>query len=138
MGILCDLYNYIDINIPSDLAIWCSFLVAFYCLFRKANVAPRSLQNFNSAKELSRRKFAFLENDEIVLVYSNFSKTNQFMNRESVIPLIKNSNPTLDPVFHLKKLFQSDIPSDKPTFSYIDNGVIKCVTYNIFTRKLKS
>ena len=26
--ILCDLYNYIDINIPFDLALWSSYLVA--------------------------------------------------------------------------------------------------------------
>ena len=31
--ILCDMYNYIDVNVPVDLAVWCSFLVAFYCLF---------------------------------------------------------------------------------------------------------
>ena len=136
-SILCDMYNYIDINVPVDLAIWCSFLVAFYCLFRKASVVPKSLKNFNATKELSRRKFAFLENDGIVLVYSNFSKTNQFLNRESVIPLIRNSKASLDPVYHLEKLFQFDIPSDKPAFSFLDEGVVKCVTYDMFTRKLK-
>ena len=41
--ILMSLYNYIDIRKPADLALWCSFLVAFYCLFRKANVAPKSI-----------------------------------------------------------------------------------------------
>ena len=52
--ILTDLYNFINIDNVSDLALWCSFLVAFYCLFRKANVAPKSLVNFNPLKELSR------------------------------------------------------------------------------------
>ena len=136
--ILCDMYNYIDVNVPVDLAVWCSFLVAFYCLFRKASVVPKSMLNFNSTKELSRRKFAFLENDGVVLVYSNFSKTNQFLNRESVIPLIRNPKAPLDPVYHLERLFQFDIPSDKPAFSFIENGIVKCVTYDMFTKKLKS
>ena len=52
--ILCDLYNFIDINSPVDLALWSSFLVAFYCLFRKANVAPKSLSTFNPIKLYSK------------------------------------------------------------------------------------
>ena len=86
-SILCDLYRLIDINIPSDLALWSSFLIAFYCLFRKANVAPKSLTNFDPVKELSRRKIVILEDENRALLYSNFSKTNQFMNRDAVIPL---------------------------------------------------
>ena len=129
--ILCDLYNFVDVKNPADLALWCSFLVAFYCLFRKANVAPK-----NPIKELSRQKFAFLDND-IILVYNNFSKTNQFMNREAVIPLVKNSTLALDPIFHLKTLFSQDIGQNMPAFSYLERGVVKIVTYDIFTRRLK-
>ena len=136
--ILCDLYNYIDINNPFELALWSSFLVAFYCLFRKANVVPKDLTNFDPCKELSRRKITILENDNVVLLYSNWSKTNQFMNRDSVVPLCQNSVRALDPVFHLKKLFlDNDIPQDFPAFSYVQNGTIKCVTYSQFTTKLK-
>ena len=57
--ILCDLYNFVNINSPADLALWCSFLVAFYCLFRKANVAPKNRLSFNPTKDLSRQKFKF-------------------------------------------------------------------------------
>ena len=101
---LCDLYNFINIERPFDLALWCSFLVSFYCLFRKANVAPKSLLNFNPYKELLRQKFSILEND-VILVYSNFSKTNQFMNRDAIIPLVGNPVRALDPIFHLKSIF---------------------------------
>ena len=41
-SILCSMYNYINVENPADLALWCSFLVAFYCLFRKASVVPKS------------------------------------------------------------------------------------------------
>ena len=136
--ILSDLYHFIDINKPVDLALWCSFLVAFYCLFRKSNVAPKSLENFNSVKELSRQKFKILAADNLVLVYNNWSKTNQFMNRTAIIPLTKNSTLALDPIYHLTRLFSIEIPNDKPAFSYYENNVLKCITYDYFTKRLKS
>ena len=135
--ILCDMYNFIDLEKPSDLALWSSFLVAFYCLFRKSNVAPKSLETFNPSKELSRQKVSILDTNGIVLVYSNWSKTNQFMNRDAVIPLIKNRTRALDPFFHLKELFCFTIPHDKPAFSYFEHGTLKCITYDFFTRRLK-
>ena len=134
--ILLDMYNFIDISKPLDLALWCSFLVAFYGLFRKANVAPKSLADFDPTRELSRQKIIILD-DEVALVYSNFSKTNQFMNRNAVIPLCKHDIRGLDPIYHLKKLFSLEISPLKPAFSYIDRGSIKCISYSIFTKKLK-
>ena len=115
--ILSDMVNIIDPNKVSDLALWCSFLVAFYCLFRKANVDPRSIDNVDPHKELSHQKVSIIESDGLVLMYSNWSKTNQFMNRDAVIPLLSNRNPALDLFFHLSKLFMIDIPDDRPAFS---------------------
>ena len=110
--ILLDLYKFIDISKPSKLALWCSFLVAFYCLFRKANVAPKSLESFDPEKELSRQKIMILDQN-LALVYSNFSKTNQFMNRNAIVPLCRHETQALDPIFHLTKLFSnSDIAID--------------------------
>ena len=136
--IFMDMYNFIDISKPCDIALWSSFLVCFYCLFRKANVAPKNFDSFNSHKELSRRKFCFLEAEEMVLVYSNFSKTNQFMNRDSVIPLLKHDVRALDPIFHLKLLFLVDMSEDFPAFSYFENGRVQCITYTVFTKRLKT
>ena len=136
--ILLDMYNFIDISKPSDLALWSSFLVAFYCLFRKANVVPKGIAKFNSQKELSRRKVCILEDNDIILIHSNYSKTNQFMNRTSVIPLVRHSVQALDPVYHVKLLFSTDLADDSPAFSYLENGRLKCITYDFFTKKLKS
>ena len=134
--ILLDLYKFIDINKPSDLALWSCFLVAFYCLFRKANVAPKSFDTFDPTKELSRQKIMILD-DETAFVYSSFSKTNQFMNRYAIILLCRHEIRGLDPIFHLKKLFSTSIPPLYPAFSFVENGAIKFVTYSQFTRKLK-
>ena len=59
------------------------------------------------------------------------------MNRSAVIPLCKHDSQGLDPIFHLKKLFSSNISPLKPAFSYIENGSIKCISYFLFTKKLK-
>ena len=133
--ILIDLYKFIDINKPSDLALWSCFLVAFYGLFRKANVAPKSIDTFDPQKDLSRQKILVL--DDNALVYSNFSKTNQFMNREAIIPLCKHSVQSLDPIYHLKKLFSVHFPPTSPAFSYLERGVQKFISYNVFTSRLK-
>ena len=99
-------------------------------------MAPKSIQNFNPYKELSRQKFSVLEN--VILVYSNFSKTNQFMNRDAVIPLVGNPVQASDPIFHLRKHFCQDFSLDKPAFSFYDGQNLKCITYDIFTRRLKN
>ena len=75
--------------------------------------------------------------ENVALVYSNFSKTNQFMNRYAIIPLCKHEITALDPVYHLKMLFSTHIPPLYPAFSYVEKGVIKCITYTRFTSKLK-
>ena len=135
--ILVDIYKLIDIDKPSDLALWCSFLVAFYCLFRKSNVAPKSLSTFDPLKELCRRKIIVLPDS--ALIYSNFSKTNQFMNRDAVIPLCQHPIRDLDPIFHLRKLFDENPASpDSPAFSYMERNVLKFITYTQFTVRLKS
>ena len=110
----------------------------FYCLFRKGNVAHKSLATVNPIKELSRKKLVYLDDEKVVLVYNNWSKTNQFMNREIVIPLCQNSVRALDPVFHLKQLLEWDIDVYKAAFSYIEGGKLSSVSYDKFTKRLKS
>ena len=134
--ILLDLYKFIDISKPADLALWSCFLVAFYGLFRKASVAPKSLESFDPSKEISRQKIMIVD-DNTALVYSNFSKTNQFMNKYAIIPLCKHDIRGLDPIYHLKKLYDTPAPPLYPAFSYVEQGRIKCITYSNFTSNLK-
>ena len=93
------------------------------------------MDSFDPHKELSRQKILIL--DDSALVYNNFSKTNQFMNKNSIIPLCKHDIQGLDPIFHLTKLFSTELPPNSPAFAYIENGVTKCITYTHFTTQLK-
>ena len=51
--ILRRMYSNIDITNTQDLSLWCSFLTAFYCLFRKANTVPKD-HNFDPDCVLTR------------------------------------------------------------------------------------
>ena len=137
--ILEKLYIFVDIEDPEHLATWCSYLTGFRCLLRKSNLVPDSLAKFSPETGLSRSKIGFPPDKDVALVYLNWSKTNQFGNREVVIPMVADPVRALDPVFHLKKLFSSfNLPDHMPAFSYVKKGRILCVTYAKFTKDLRN
>ena len=136
--ILEKMYLFVDIEDPEQLATWCSYLTGFRCLLRKSNLVPDSMEKFQAGNGLSRSKIRVLPEKNVALVYLNWSKTNQFNNREIVIPMVRDSVAALDPVFHLSKLFTNcDLPDHLPAFSYIKRGRVMCVTYTKFTKDLR-
>ena len=136
--ILLKMYVFVDTNLPKDLALWSSFLTSFYCMLRKASAVPKSLASFSSSKGLSRCKIDIQPEDGVALVLMNYSKTEQFGNRNVVIPLLKNPSQALDQVHHLQELFQRfTLDSSLPAFSYMEKSKLKCITYDFFTKELK-
>ena len=73
-SILRLMYRGIDIKKKSDLALWCSFLTAFYCLFRKANTVPKD-SKFDPNCILTRENIGIDRTLRMVYVYVGFSKT---------------------------------------------------------------
>ena len=132
--ILRRMYSHINIQKTSDLSLWCGFLIAFYCLFRKANVCPKDAR-FDPACVLTRGDILIDDDEENVLIFVNFSKTNQLMKNSHVIPIPKNEDPALDLYRHLKRLFTLvKAGDDAPALSYNANQFI---THRVFTTKLK-
>ena len=132
--ILRRMFKHINVNKLSDLSLWCGFLIAFFCLFRKANVCPKD-QNYDPACVLTRSDIAFDDDGENVLIFVNFSKTNQYRKNFHVIPVPKNKDPALDLYSHLKRLFtlvRAD--DDAPALSYTAKDFIG---HRTFTSKLK-
>ena len=137
--ILVQLYLFINIEDPEQLALWCSILTGFRCLLRKSNLVPVSLAKFTPETGLSRSKIMLPEDKDVALIYLNWSKTNQFGNREMVIPMVADSVRALDPVFHLRLLFSSNtLPSHLPAFSFIKKGKVHSITYDKFTKDLRN
>ena len=132
--ILRRMYKFIDIRKNSDLALWCGFLIAFFTLFRKANVCPKD-QNYDPETVLTRGDIVIDYENERVLIFVNFSKTNQFQKTCHVIPIPRNSDPCLDLFSHLSSLFsrvQAD--DDAPALSFCPKGF---VSHQKFTERLK-
>ena len=133
--ILRRMYRYINIQNLSDLSLWCGFLIAFFCLFRKANVCPKNLK-FDPSCILTRRDVRIDEDGENVLIFVNFSKTNQYKKNFHVIPIPKNDDPALDLFTHLKSLLSRvDADDDAPLLSFSRSQFIG---HRIFTTKLKN
>lgn len=128
------MYKEIDIRKKEDLALWCSFLVAFYCLFRKANVVSAD-SNFDVSKILTRENIGLDKTEKKVYIYCGFSKTNQYRKKDMCIPIPSNDDPCLDLYRHMTMLVEKvDAPLDVPAFTY-DKG--KFINYSQFTRRLK-
>ena len=51
------MYNYVDVNNPEDLAIWCSILVGFFGLLRKKNLVLEDLLDLDPTKILTVGNF---------------------------------------------------------------------------------
>ena len=102
--ILLKMYVFVDTESPKGLAEWSAYLTSFYCMLRKGSAVPKSLDNFNPEKDLSRKKLSIPPGAGIALIMMNYSKTNQFGNRNVVIPMLKNPVLALDPVYHLDQL----------------------------------
>ena len=132
--ILRRMFTHINTDNSQDLSLWCSFLVAFYCLFRKANVVPKD-QNFDPECVLTRSDIVVDEVGRNVLIYVNFSKVNQYQKSFHVIPIPANDDPALDLYRHIKRLFSTvTVPVTSPAFMYTNT---KFVSYKSFTTRLK-
>ena len=131
------MYEFIDVTKPVELAHWTAFLFALRLLYRKSSIAPDSLNKFNPVTGLSRGKAVLAHGS--VLVFQNFSKTNQFMAATRTTPLAPGAIRALDPVFHYEKLVvEHRVPDTYPAFSYSEQGAVKCVTRRSFNAYLKS
>ena len=132
--ILVQLYEHLDMSKTSDLALWCSFLVAFYGLFRKANVVPESGQ-IDPKQTLTRNHIMLDRDNKVVYIHVTFSKTIQFCQRDLFIPVPSNDNPALDLYRHMSLLLDTvDAPSTAPAFSYSSS---RYISYRLFTNRLK-
>ena len=133
-AVLRFMYREVDVRKKEDLALWCSFLVAFYCLFRKANVVPAE-KKFDVSKILTRENIGLDEDKKVVYIYCGFSKTNQYRKKDMCIPIPSNNDPCLDLYRHMVMLLERvDAPPDAPAFTYGQNQFIN---YCQFTRRLK-
>ena len=132
--ILRRMFPFVNLNNNTDVAMWVGCLLAFFTLFRKANLCPRE-RNFDPSTVLTRDDVLLDEENQRVLVFVNFSKTDQFARRRHCIPIPRNEDPALD-LYRYVELLYSRVKTgeDSPAMSFSPNGFI---THRTFTSKLK-
>ena len=132
--VLRKMFRHVNLHSPIDRALWASYLVAFYGLLRKSNVVPET-SKFDPRKILTRRNVRVDLTNNMVYLYIGFEKTNQFGDRDTIIPIPGNSDPALDPVRHVHAaLSQNNDGPNSPAFSH---GQGKFISYSNFTFRLK-
>lgn len=132
--ILRAIYSHLDMRKNEDLALWCSFLSAFYGLLRKANTVPESAEG--KSRCLLRRHIKVDRKNNMVYLYVGHSKNNNFCTRDIIIPIPGNKDPALDIVRHMGTLFDTvKASSEDPAFTYSKH---KHINYASYTRRLKN
>lgn len=137
--ILCDFRSKFDMKCAIDSTFWCLFLHAFFLMFRKSNLVPVSVSSFDSNKQLCRKNYTYDILNNVLLVRVKWSKTNQYGEREIIIPLVRISGSPLCPVqafLHMISLV--DVPEDSPAFCIVKKGKIYPIIYSQFQKRLKN
>ena len=118
---LCEFHKVLDLSDPKHLAGWCAMLLAFFGCFRLSNLVPLSKANFDPLKHLTRDDIRF--NDNYVLVFYKWSKTNQNSSRIAWIPICSVKDVRFNIQEHLKILFSMVKVSKKsPLFTFSKNN----------------
>ena len=138
---LCLFYKCLNLDNVKHLACWCAMLLAFFGCFRLSNLVPVSKNKFDPLKHLRRNDIKF-END-VVLIFYKWAKTNQNSNKVSWVPLCL----VKDERFNIKSFFQRlfskvKAPDNAPLFSFSKKdhhsrySLVKLLNICIFDAKL--
>ena len=114
---LLKFYDVLDLTIVKHFSAWCAMLVAFFGCFRLSNLVPASALEYDPLKHLSRDDVRF--EDNVVLIYYKWSKTNQNCNRVSWVPICSVSDERFNVKLNLERLLSVyDAPKSYPLFLY--------------------
>ena len=110
-------YNILDLSNIKHLSCWIAMLLAFFGCFRLSNLVPTSCNLFDPLKHLTREDVRF--NNDMVLIFYKWSKTNQNSSKVSWVPICPVSDDRFNIKYYLEKLFvKVNMPMDAPLFSY--------------------
>ena len=115
--LLLQIRTTLNFSLPPDVLFWAAALTAFFGLFRKSNLCPPSVKQFDPAKHFTTADLTRSVRGLALRV--KYSKTIQFRERDYQVPLPFLSNHPLCPVTALLALLkvQSAGLPPKPLFA---------------------
>ena len=132
---------HLHLDSSFDATFWAACLVAFFSFFRKSNLLPPSTTEFDTKRHLRQCDVRLFPWGIILVV--RWSKTIQYRDRTLLVPVPKIAHSSLCPLsavtraFKLAGVYQSNKSASAPAFTYLEDGVLKTLTYTTFTTKLK-
>ena len=121
--ILIEIWRVVDFSNPMLSSIWCAFLFAFFMMARKSSIAPKSVLSFDPAKYLCRKDIRFTSYG--LEAQLKFSKTNQFGDKNIILPMFELQDSPLCPIRAFKLMCKLvPAPPDAPAFGYLRKGSI--------------
>ena len=136
VNLLWRMQTVLDLSIPTQAALWCLFLVAFFSFLRKSNLTTPSVRAFNPSKHLTRNDIKFSRNGAVLRIH--WSKTLQHREGIPLIPLPIIPNSDLCPVTAVHHYFQL-VPADanSPFFCIPQGPILQPITLSLFSSFLK-
>ena len=114
---LVKFYNTLELSDMKQLACWCAMLLAYFGCLRLSNLVPSSCKKFDPLKQLTRSDISFEE--DVVLFFFKWSKTNQYSDKLSWMPISPVEDKRFNLRYHLKKLLKHvKAPRSAPLFTY--------------------
>ena len=132
---------HLHLDSSFDATFWAACLVAFFSFFRKSNLLPPSTTEFDTKRHLRKCDVRLFPWGIILVV--RWSKTIQYRDRTLLVPVPKIAHSSLCPwsavtrAFKVAGVYQSNKSASESAFTYLEDGVLKTLTYTTFTTKLK-
>ena len=130
--VLHKMQYHLHLDSSFDATFWVACLVAFFSFFRKSNLLPLSITEFDTKRHLRKcdvRLFLW----GILLVVSR-SKTIQYRDRTLLVLVPKIAHSSLCPwsavtrAFKLAGVYQSNKSASEPAFTYLKPQSLLCFT----------
>lgn len=126
----------LDLSIPTQAALWCLFLVAFFSFLRKSNLTTPSARACNPLKHLTHNDIKFSRNGAFLRI--RWSKTLQHIEGILLIPLPLIPHSELCLVTAIHHYFQLVAADTNSPFSCVPQGhILQPVTFSLFSSFLK-
>ena len=135
--LLLELYQKVDLKDPVETLAYIALVLGFCLFLRRSNLVAESGEKFNPKEQLTRKDIWKM--GKLTVVDIKWSKTNQYRNRDLIIPLIPTRCKQICPVFWTQALYQrfpTEDP-DAPLFSYARRGKMTPLTGDTLSKKYK-
>lgn len=136
IAILRDIRGILDLEQPSQAALWCLFLVAFFSFLRRSNLTVSSLSAFSPAKHLTREDLKLTAAGAILRI--KWSKTLQYQERTLFVPIPSIPVSDLCPIQAISHYLQR-VPATPaaPFFCLANKSGLHPITHRSFSASLK-